>query len=143
LAATAIFFADGQSQAMVTGNVDEISIDWINRSVQVSGRDKSSMLTESRVNIVGSAVQRICGWNDCFDLPLFGPFAQAVGVISFVCHQPLWSGDSSKQWSGRGDVATFPGVSAKATGLPRSSANRREALRPILQSKGTRGLASH
>jgi hypothetical protein len=48
--ATAIFFAGGQSQSMVTGNVDEISIDWINRSVQVSGRDKSSTLTESRVN---------------------------------------------------------------------------------------------
>jgi len=48
--ATAIFSVDGQQKAMVTGNVDEISIDWLNRSVQVSGRDKSSMLTERRVN---------------------------------------------------------------------------------------------
>lgn len=48
--ATAIFSAGGQQQAMVTGNIDEISIDWINRSVTVSGRDKSAMLTESRVN---------------------------------------------------------------------------------------------
>src|SRR6202040_2501750 len=42
--------------------------------------------------------------DDCFDLPLFEPFAQAVGVVSFVCEQPLWSGDGSKQWSGHGDV---------------------------------------
>jgi phage protein D len=48
--ATAIFSAGGQQQPMVAGNVDEISIDWLNRSVHVSGRDKSSKLTESRVN---------------------------------------------------------------------------------------------
>jgi hypothetical protein len=48
--ATAIFSVGGQQQAMITGSVDELSIDWINRSVQVSGRDMSSVLTESRVN---------------------------------------------------------------------------------------------
>jgi phage protein D len=48
--AEAIFSAGGQAKSMVTGNVDEISIDWIDRAVHVSGRDKSSLLTESRVN---------------------------------------------------------------------------------------------
>jgi hypothetical protein len=35
--------------------------------------------------------------------PTFG-LSSAVGVVSFVCQQPLWSGDGSKQWSGHGDV---------------------------------------
>jgi len=35
---------------------------------------------------------------------LFEPFAQAVGVVSFVCEQPLWSGDGAKQGSGDGDA---------------------------------------
>ena len=48
--AAAIFSAGGQQQSMLSGTADEISIDWINRSVQVSGRDNSSMLTQSRVN---------------------------------------------------------------------------------------------
>jgi hypothetical protein len=51
---------------------------------------------------------------------LFEPFAQAVGVVSFVGQQPLWSGDGGKERN-----ATFPGVSAKAAGLPRSSAKAR------------------
>jgi prophage tail gpP-like protein len=48
--ATAIFSVNGQSKAMVTGNIDEVIIGWISRAVEVSGRDKSSVLTESRVN---------------------------------------------------------------------------------------------
>lgn len=48
--AEAVFSAGGLTRSLVSGNIDEISIDWINRSVQVCGRDKSALLTESRVN---------------------------------------------------------------------------------------------
>jgi hypothetical protein len=48
--AAAIFSAGGQTQSVITGSVDELSIDWINRSVQLSGRDNSAMLTQGRVN---------------------------------------------------------------------------------------------
>jgi hypothetical protein len=39
---------------------------------------------------------------------LLEPFAQAVGVVSFVCQQPLWSGHGTKQRSGHGDVGNIP-----------------------------------
>ncbi|MGH6821944.1 MAG: phage late control D family protein [Methylocella sp.] len=50
LDAAAILSAGGETKSLVSGAVDEISIDWINFSVSVSGRDKSADLTQTRRN---------------------------------------------------------------------------------------------
>jgi hypothetical protein len=47
---------------------------------------------------------RGCGRNDGFDLFSGEPFAQTVGVVSFVRQEPLWSGGGAEQRDGHGDV---------------------------------------
>jgi phage protein D len=41
-------YAGDAGQTLITGSVDEISIDWVARTVEVSGRDKSAKLAETR-----------------------------------------------------------------------------------------------
>jgi hypothetical protein len=60
--------------------------------------------------------------------------AQVVGVVSFVCRPPLWSGDSSKPWRGDGDIGDVsrgqrkrdwsPAIIGQSMDFARSSAAR-------------------
>lgn len=46
--AGAIISIGGETKTLLSGSVDEITFDWINLSASVSGRDKSSELTQTR-----------------------------------------------------------------------------------------------
>lgn len=46
-----ITFSDGtQTANVLTGKIDHVAIEWIDREISISGRDKGAVLSESRVN---------------------------------------------------------------------------------------------
>lgn len=49
--AAEVIFSDGSgTRSLIIGNIDHVSIEWIDREVCVSGRDKSSVLSEKKLN---------------------------------------------------------------------------------------------
>jgi len=46
-----VIFSDGNgSQSLIMGKIDHVSMEWIDREVCVSGRDKSAVLSEKKIN---------------------------------------------------------------------------------------------